>query len=110
VKTKSLVNWFVINVSPMVHVASWAKNNWQPYADESGAPPLYSIYVILSKRQLLYFSLNITGCHHNQRMPRKQNQRRNQRVNRERKENDDKKDNDDNKDDDNKEDEEKEVH
>jgi len=25
---KSLVNWFIINVLPMVHVVSWAKNNW----------------------------------------------------------------------------------
>jgi len=52
---KLLVNWFIINVLPTVHVASWAKNNWQLYAYESGAPPLYSNYITSSDEAFALF-------------------------------------------------------
>jgi len=52
---KSLVNWFIINVLPVVHVASWAKDNWHPYAYKFGVPPLYSNYVTFSDKAFALF-------------------------------------------------------
>ena len=52
---KLLVNWFIINVLPMVHVVSQAKNNWWPYAYKSGAPPIYSNYITSSDEAFKLF-------------------------------------------------------
>jgi len=39
----------------MVHVASRAKNNWQPFVYESGAPSLYSNYITSSNEAFALF-------------------------------------------------------
>jgi len=46
-----------MEVLPIIHVLSWAKNNWHPFALVGGSAPLYSVFVT-SDEAFALFLLN----------------------------------------------------
>jgi len=54
---QNIFNWFITTVLPIMHVASHAKHNWQPFAFKSGVPPIYSSYITLSDEAFSLFLL-----------------------------------------------------
>jgi len=54
---ENILNWFIMTVIPVVHVASRTKFNWCPLAFRSGVPPLYSTFVTTSNEAFALFLL-----------------------------------------------------
>ena len=54
---EELLMWFITWVMLIIHIASWAKNNWHPFAFIKGSPPLYSSIVTSSDEAFALFLL-----------------------------------------------------
>jgi len=54
---EELLMWFITWVMLIIHIASWAKNNWHPFAFIKGSPPLYSSIVTSSNEAPALFLL-----------------------------------------------------
>ena len=57
-KINKILLWFVMEVLPIVHVSSRAKNNWRPFALVGGSAPLYSAFVTSSDEAFALFLIN----------------------------------------------------
>jgi len=57
-KINNILLWFVMEVLPIVHVSSQAKNNWHPFVLVGGSAPLYSAFITSSNEAFALFLLN----------------------------------------------------
>jgi len=56
-EVQNIFNLFITTVLPIIHMASCAKHNWQPFGFESGVPPIYSSYITSSDEAFTLFLL-----------------------------------------------------